>query len=354
VPGDAGPPIRTAVIGYGLAGRVFHAPLVAAADGLELVAVVTGDPVRQEQLRADHPGAAVIASADELLGRADSYDLVVVAAPNDAHVPLGLAAVERGKAVVVDKPLALSADQGAHLVSAAEAAGVSLTVFQNRRWDSDQLTLRRLIADRSLGDVLRYESRFERWRPQPRAGSWRESLPADRGGGLLLDLGSHIVDQALHLFGPAKRVYAEVDARRGVSDDDVFIALEHVSGVRSHLWAGALAGSPGPRLRVLGTGGAFVVDALDGQEQVLLSTGRLPAGGLPEPESAWGRLVRGEESSPVPSEPGRWDLFYPAVAAAVRGQAPVPVDPRDAVSALRVLEAARRSAGTGQVVELSQ
>ena len=317
------------------------------------MAVVTGDPVRQEQVRTDHPGAAVLPSVDELLQRADSFDLVVVAAPNDAHVALALAALQRGKAVVVDKPLALTADSGADLVRAAEAMGVPLTVFQNRRWDSDQLTLRRLMADGSLGEVLRYESRFERWRPQPRVGSWRESLPSDRGGGLLLDLGSHLVDQALHLFGPARQVYAEVDARRGVSDDDVFVALEHTSGVRSHLWAGALAGSPGPRLRVLGRRGAFVVQPLDGQEQTLQSTGRLPAGGLHEPQAAWGQLMRGGESSPVPSEPGRWDLFYPAVAAAVRGRAAVPVDPRDAVNALRVLEAARRSATTGEVVQLS-
>src|SRR5207342_1783605 len=195
-----------------------------------------------------------------------AFDLLVVATPNDAHAPLALAAIALGKAVVVDKPMALTSAEATRVVDAARAAGTVLTVFQNRRWDTDQLTLRRLVSQGALGTVLRYESRFERWRPQPRPGSWREALPAEQGGGLLLDLGSHLVDQALHLFGPAVRVYAEVDARRGESDDDAFVAVEHAGGVRSHLWAGALAGAPGPRLRVLGSAGAYVVDPLDRQE----------------------------------------------------------------------------------------
>jgi predicted dehydrogenase len=347
-----GSAVRAAVVGYGLAGRVFHAPLLSAAAGVELAAVVTRDTQRQAQVRHDHAGAAVVPSVDELFADPASFDLLVVAAPNDAHAPLALEAIRLGKAVVVDKPLALTAAEADRVADAARARGTVLTVFQNRRWDSDQLTLRRLMSQGSLGEVLRYESRFERWRPEPRPGSWRETLPAERGGGLLLDLGSHLVDQALHLFGPASRVYAEVDERRGAADDDVFVAIEHVAGVRSHLWAGALAGAPGPRLRVLGSAGAFVVDRLDGQEDVLRETGRLPAGGLPVGEDDWGRLARGDVWQPVPSEPGRWDVFYPAVAAAVRGDGPVPVEPDDAVRALTVIEAARQSASTRAVVEL--
>jgi len=254
--------------------------------------------------------------------------------------------------VVVDKPLALTSAEAAGLVDAASAARVPLTVFQNRRWDSDQLTLRRLVQDGVLGTVLRYESRFERWRPQPRADSWREALPAAAGGGLLLDLGSHLVDQALQLFGPALRVYAEIDSRRGVSDDDVFVAVEHVTGVRSHLWAGALAGAPGPRLRVLGSAGAFVVDPLDGQEDQLRASGHLPVGGLEVAPQSYGRLVRGDLVEPVASERGRWDLFYPAMAAAVAGLGPVPVDPADAVRTLELIEAARLSAAEHRVVAL--
>jgi scyllo-inositol 2-dehydrogenase (NADP+) len=344
--------VKVALVGYGLAGRVFHAPLVSGTQGLELSIVVTGNPGRQDQVRADHPEAEVLGSAEDLFARPDSFDLLVVAATNDVHAPLGMAAIDLGKAVVVDKPLAMTAADARELVVAANAAHVPLTVFHNRRWDSDQLTLRRLIADGSLGDVLRYESRFERWRPQPRPDSWRETLPAAQGGGLLLDLGSHLIDQALFLFGPAERVYAEVDARRGVSDDDVFVAIEHSGGVRSHLWAGALSAAPGPRLRVLGSAGAYVVDGLDGQEDALRAVGELPEGGLPVPRGSEGRLVRGDEAEPVHSEPGRWDLFYPAVAATVRGEGAVPVDPDDAVHALELIEAARQSATYHRVVRL--
>jgi predicted dehydrogenase len=345
-------PVRVALAGYGLAGRVFHAPLIAATPAMRLAFVVTGNADRAAQVVADHPGAGVVASTDDLFARASDFDLLVVATTNDVHVPLALAALAAGKAVVVDKPVATTSADARRVVEAAEEAGLLLTVFQNRRWDSDLLTLRRLRASGELGDVLRFESRFERWRPEIRDGAWRELLTGEQGGGLLLDLGSHLVDQALHLFGPARRVYAEVDARRGASDDDVFVAIEHVSGTRSHLWAGALAGSPGPRLRVLGTRAAYVVDGLDGQEDALRATGHPAVGGFAEPEERWGRLVRGSDVTPVPTEPGRWDTFYPLVAAALAGAGPVPVDPRDAVRALELIEAARRSAVDHQVVDL--
>jgi predicted dehydrogenase len=223
---------------------------------------------------------------------------------------------------------------------------VPLTVYQNRRWDSDLLTVRRLMADGTLGEVRRFESRFERWGPGrgPRAA----------GGGTLLDFGSHLVDQALLLHGPAVRVYAEM---RGASelDDDFFVALHHVDGVESHLWGSWRQAAPGPRFRVTGTTGTYVVDGVDGQEAVLKS-GRSPAGlgdrwGA-EPEQSWGRLYRGETGAPVPSERGRWDTFYPAVATAVRGGGPMPVDPADAVRSMTVLDAARASARTGEAVRL--
>ncbi len=349
---DLGTPLRVGIAGYGLAGRFFHAPLVAATPGARVAAVVTRDPVRAEQARADHPGVAVHASVPDAL--AGGLDLLVVATTNDTHVPLARAAVEAGVAVVVDKPLAPDAASAAALVAQAEDAGVILTVFHNRRWDCDQLTLRRLMGSGELGEVLRYESRFERWRPQLDTGKWREVRPAAAGGGLLLDLGTHLVDQAVTLFGPVAAVYAEIDQRRGGADDDVFVALTHASGVRAHLWAGALAGSPGPRLRVLGTAGAFVVPELDSQEEALRA-GRRPDDGADwgvEPAGRCGWLVRGEESVPVPSERGRWDTFYLGVVAALREGAPVPVPARDAVTVLELLEAARASAAGGTVVRV--
>ena len=350
---DPVPDLRTALIGYGLAGRVFHAPLVAATNGLTLAAVVTSNPERQAQVATDHPGARLLSSTAELWERAEDYDLVVVATSNAVHAALASEAIARGLPVVVDKPIAVTAAEGAALLERAKQAGVLLTAFQNRRWDSDHLTLVRLIAEGRLGTVIRYESRFERWRPAPNASAWRERESPQRGGGQLLDLGSHLVDQALVLFGPVTHVYGEVDARRGTAgDDDAFLALRHAGGTISHLRASALTAAPGPRLRVLGTEAAFVMTQLDSQED------RLRGGARPdevsdwgaEPESSWGSLVRGDEAEPVPSEHGAWPRFYELLAAALRDGGPPPVDPRDAIAGLRVLEAARLSAESRTVV----
>src|ERR1700694_4944546 len=168
-------PIRVALIGYGPAGRGFHASLVAAGGGMRLVAFVTGNRERQEQARKDRPGVRIMAELDELWDTAADHDLVVVAAPNRAHAPLGLTALEAGLAVVIDKPIATTAAAGRELVARAQQRGLLLTVFHNRRWDGDMLTLRRLLDDDALGRVLRFESRYERWRPTRRAGTWRES-----------------------------------------------------------------------------------------------------------------------------------------------------------------------------------
>lgn len=337
--------MRVAIIGYGLAGSVFHAPLVAATDGLEIATVVTSNPERQRAAAAA-TGARVVADP----GDAMDADLVVVATPNDTHATLARAAIERGARVVVDKPLALSAAEARGL---ADEAGDRLTVFQNRRWDSDQLTLKRLRADGALGDVVRHESRFERWRPGGKPGAWREQRTPEEGGGVLLDLGAHLIDEALELYGPAAHVYAEIDSRRGgAADDDAFVAIAHRSGTYSHLRASSFTAAPGPRLRVLGTRAAYVVEALDGQEDALSSGARPGPGWGEEPEEWWGRLVRGDEHESVRSEPGAWPEFYAGVARWMRGESPAPVDPADAVRVLELIEAARRSAAEAGVVEL--
>jgi scyllo-inositol 2-dehydrogenase (NADP+) len=345
--------MRVAVIGYGLAGAVFHAPLVAATEGLEVATIVTGNPERQERARRDHPGARVVGSSEEVWGEA--HDLVVVATPNHTHAPLAREAIDHGVAAVVDKPLALSADEGRELIRHAAERSVPLTVFQNRRWDSDQRTLRRLLDDGALGDLLRHESRFERWRPEPKPGAWRETRSPEEGGGVLLDLGSHLIDEALRLLGPATHVYAEIDSRRGgAADDDAFLALRHESGAYSHLRASAVTAAPGPRLRVLGSRAAFVVDEVDGQEDALrdgLRPGRDEPWGL-EPPARWGRLERGDEVEPVPSESGAWPEFYALVERWLREGGAPPVDPADAVRVLEVIEAARGSAAGRSVVEL--
>ncbi|WBB59133.1 Gfo/Idh/MocA family oxidoreductase [Streptomyces sp. WMMC500] len=365
--GIPGTPLRVGLLGYGLAGSVFHAPLVAATDGLVLDTVVTGDPGRQEQVRAAYPDATTVATADDLLARADRLDLVVVASPNRTHVPLAAAALGAGLPVVVDKPLAATAAEAEELAALAESRGLLLSAFHNRRWDSDFRTLAALLADGALGDVHRFESRFERWRPALRGG-WRDSAdPADVGG-LLYDLGSHLVDQALTLFGPVTSVYAESEARRAgsVVDDDNFVALVHARGVRTHLWMTAMAPQLGPRFRVLGNRAGYVKYGLDPQEAALRE-GRRPGDGTEgadgtwgaEPESAWGRLGAGESpltggGEPVPTLPGDYPAYYAGIAEALRTGAPPPVTAAEAAATLRVLEAARRSAAEGRVVRLAE
>jgi predicted dehydrogenase len=341
--------LRAGIVGYGLAGAVFHAPLIAATPGLRVAAIVTRNPERAAQAAREHPGARVVGSVDELLH--GGVDLVVVATPNREHVPVALAALEAGAAVVVDKPMAATAADARALAEAAERRGRPLTVFHNRRWDGDFLTVRRLRDEGRLGDVVRFESRFDRWRPEVAAGRWRELADPADAGGLLFDLGSHLVDQAVVLFGAPVSVYAEVAARRpgAVVDDDVFVALEHPGGERSHLWATMLASEPAPRFRVLGERGAYVKAGLDPQEDQL-KAGKRPgdAGWGEDPEP--GRLAAGDASEPVPTEPGAYERFYASVAGALRDGAPLPVEPGEAARVIEILEAARASAREHRVV----
>jgi predicted dehydrogenase len=355
--------MRVGIIGYGLAGRVFHGRLLARADGAEVVAVVTRDPGRRASAERDLPGVSCYDTVPEMVSAA-RLDLAVVASVPSAHPEHALACLSAGVATVVDKPLAVDAGTAAGIV--AGAGDTPLTVFQNRRWDADQLTLRRLREHDRLGRILRYESRFERWRPQVDPTRWRDATGPAEGGGALLDLGSHLVDQALSLFGPVLTVYGEVETRRGnrrpdvlgqpgegeagdgeVGDDDAFVALEHADGTRSQLWCSAIAAAPGPRLRVLGSGAGYVVDEIDGQEEALRA-GR-PASEA-KPQQGW--LIRGAERESVDPEPGGWHAFYPAVLAAVRDGGPMPVDPMDAVRALEIIDAARRSAKNREVVRV--
>jgi predicted dehydrogenase len=344
-------PLRVGLAGYGMAGQLIHGPLLRACPGLVVTGVVTRNDERAAGARKDHPDATVYPDVAALLGADPRPDVVVVATTNETHAAVVTAAVDAGCAVVVDKPLAVDSVTAAALVARAAERGVPLTVFQNRRLDSDQRTLARLLRDGELGRVFRHESRFERWRPALDPARWRERLPAESGGGQLLDLGSHLVDQSVQLFGPVQQVYAEIGALRGGADDAVFLALRHGTGVASHLSLGAVFAAPGPRRRVLGDRGAYLVDRLDAQEDQL-RVGLDPADGSFGVEPGHGLLVRGDTAEPVPSEPGGWSEFYPAVVAAVRGDGPVPVDPADAVAVLQVLEAARTASAEGRVVTL--
>ena len=335
--------VKFGLVGYGTGGRVFHAPLIASAENIEFVGVVTTSPDRRALVAEQLPGVGTYDSIADLA--ADGVQAVAVSTPAATHATLALEAIEAGLAVVVDKPFALDADTARKLVTTAEDAGVPLTVYQNRRWDSDLLTIRKLMERGSLGEVRRFESRVERWAP--------ERVPGAAGGGTLLDFGSHLVDQALQLHGPATRVYAEMRGPDGGLDDDFFLALHHANGVESHLWGSWRQAGPGPRFRVTGTLGTFISPELDYQE-TLLKAGKSPKllgdrWGV-EPEHRWGHLFRGATGAPVESCRGRWDTFYPTVASAILGEGPLPVDPWDSVRAMEILDAARRSATTGTAV----
>ncbi|MFH9421095.1 Gfo/Idh/MocA family oxidoreductase [Streptomyces sp. NPDC017529] len=360
---STGTPLRVGLIGYGLAGSVFHAPLIAATDGLALDTVSTSSQDRQAQARAEHPRVRTVATPDEVLARAAELDLIVVASPNKTHVPLAAAALEAGLPVVVDKPLAATAAEADRLAALADDRGLLLSVFQNRRWDNDFRTVRKLIAEDALGDVQRFESRFERWRPKPKGG-WRESGDPAEIGGLLYDLGSHVADQAIALFGPVTQVYAESDVRRpgAEADDDTFLALTHANGVRSHLWVSATTAQLGPRFRVLGSRAGYVKYGLDPQEAALRD-GRRPgddrAGWGVEPREAWGRIGAGESprtggGEPVPTLPGDYPAYYAAVAEALRTGGRPPVSAAEAAATLRVLEAAKTSAAEGRTVRIEE
>lgn len=352
--GSACEDVKVGLIGFGLAGAVFHAPLVSATQGLRLAAVVTSSPERAREAQSVYPGVRVLKTAEELWERRRDVDLVVIATPNRTHAPLARAALDAGLPLVIDKPLAATAAEGRRLVEEAARRGLLLTVFQNRRWDGDFLTLRRLLGSGALGRVLRFESRFERWRPEAKPG-WRQSGAEGDAGGLLYDLGSHLIDQALLLFGPARRVYAELDRPYpGMEvDNDTFVALTHDGGVRSHLWMSSAAAQPGARFRVLGSAAAYTKLGLDVQEEALRRGGRPGETGWgEEPEQLWGRVGAGDELRAVRTEPGCYQCFYQSLVPAIREGAPPPVDPADAVAVLEVIEAALRSHADGQTVTL--
>lgn len=344
--------LRVGILGYGSGGQRFHAPLIAATPGLDLAMIVSGNPERADHARASYPGTEIVPDADTLFDRVDDLDLVVVSTPNRTHAPLALRSIESGTPVVVDKPFAPTVADAQQVVDAAGTAGVGLTVFQNGRWDSGFLTVRKLIASGRLGSVFRFESRYDRWRPRPK-DNWREFGDPAEAGGLLYDLGAHIIDQALQLFGPVAQVYAELDRRRpGVRvDDDTFVALHHVNGVRSHLWTSVLAATRNPRWRVLGDRGTFTKYGLDTQEQQAINGMRPddPGWGV-EPDADRGTFGDGDRTELIPTETGDYPAFYAQVRDALRGQGRWPVDPAGSVEALRVIEAALRSATESAVV----
>jgi scyllo-inositol 2-dehydrogenase (NADP+) len=335
-----------ALVGFGPAGAGLHAPLIGRTDGLELAAVVTADPDRRDQVQRDWPDAAVLGSADQIWGRAEEYGLVVVAAPNRAHAAAAGEAMRAGLPVVVDKPLASSLGEAERLVALSRETGVPLAVFHNRRWDGDFLAVRELLEAGRLGRVTRLEARWERWRADV-AERWRESDDPADAGGLLWDLGSHLIDQALALFGLPEGVYAEMDRRRPGArvDDDTFVSLRYPAGPTVALFMSMVVRDPGPRFRVIGSEGQFESRGLDPQEL------RLRGDQAPEVDA---RLLtdEGEEQLEVPA--GDYGRFYARVRDALSSGGPMPVTGEEGLATVRVIEAARTAAREGRAVSLAE
>jgi predicted dehydrogenase len=332
--------------GFGSSGQGIHAPLLQRA-GMTIAAVSTADQQRGEQVRSEVPGALVVTDLDALLGVA-GLDLIVLATPSGMHARQARQCIDAGVAVVVDKPLATDSTQAYRVVDAARAAGVPLTVFQNRRFDAEHVAARVTVRNGRLGEVFRHEFRWERWRPTPK-DRWRENASAADGGGILLDLHSHMIDAAVDLFGPIDTVYAEVAARTTAAEDDAFLACRHTSGVLSHLGATSVSAAPGPRVRILGRSGAFLLNQFEDD-----GSGIYPD--LADADAAHcGWIYVGAQRTAVTRpEAGQVDFYRQVKRAlgAVDPQAAMPVDPYDAVHTLAVIDAARVSTAHATVVQV--
>ncbi|HWZ52953.1 MAG TPA: Gfo/Idh/MocA family oxidoreductase [Granulicella sp.] len=355
--------IKVAVLGFGLAGRVFHAPFVSAVPGLRLTAIVQrkGD----EAARA-YPHATILRSVEEALASdADlDVDLVVVGTPNETHYPLAKQALAAGKHVVVDKPFAATSEQARELIELAARKNLVLAPFQNRRWDGDFLTVRDLLEQKALGRLVTFESHFDRYRPLPRPNTWKESGSACNG--LLFDLAPHLLDQALALFGTPQGITASVRKDRDASDiEDSFDIVLHYPRLLAFCRSTMLACDPSPRFLLHGTKGSFKKYGLDPQEPALVAGAHVPRLSenpsskpdqwLLDKESHWGLLtVAPDPAEPgivvtrkIETRPGDYRGFYANVRDAIRGIAPLAVTPEDGYRTIKLLELARESSATG-------
>lgn len=334
-------PLRVGLAGFGLGGRAFHAPFIANSPRLRLTHVLQRQGDGSAEL---YPGTNVVREFAELLDDRAGVELIVIATPNATHGPFAIRALEAGKHVVVDKPFAVSVDEGRAVVEAAARAKRVVAPYQNRRWDGDFLTLASLLARGWLGTIEAFESRFDRWRPELRQSTWKE-LPSP-GSGLLLDLGPHLIDQTLVLFGRPDSVSARVATERPNSlvDDRFDVRLEYPRHT-AKLAAGLMVREAGPRFRISGTLGHYVKHGVDPQEAALRD-GKRPSGpdwGT-EPPSNWGALVTTIDGlrieGVVRTMPGNYGWFYDNVCDAIEGTAPLAVAPEDALTTLRIIELA--------------
>jgi scyllo-inositol 2-dehydrogenase (NADP+) len=344
-------PISVGLIGFGFAGRTFHAPVIRAVAGLRLAAILQR---KGNDAANAYPEVQIARTLEELLA-SDSIQLVVVATPNTSHFDLARQCLLARRHVVVDKPFATTYAEAAELVSLADKCGRLLSVYQNRRFDGDFKTVRNLISSEALGRIVLYESHYDRYRLQLRPGAWREQGGA--GSGVFFDLGPHLIDQALALFGGPEAVSADVRIERdGAVVDDAFDVILRYRGLRVLLRATMLASKAAPHFLIHGTKGSYVKYGLDPQENAL-KRGELPGGpgwGI-EPPEAWGTLsqVEGEKVTErvLPTEAGDYRGYYENIRDAILGKAELAVTPQAALSVMRVLELAQQSSRERRVIQ---
>ncbi len=358
--------IGVGLVGFGLGGRVFHAPFVNAVRGLRLAAI---HQRKGDEASKAYPEAQIVHSLDEMLANT-AIDLIVVTTPNATHFELARQALEAGKHVVIDKPFTATSEEALELSRLAESKGLLAVPFHNRRWDGDFLTIKRLIADEVLGRLVSFELHFDRFRPAPPEGRWQEA--GDPANGMLFDLGPHLLDQALALFGLPDSITASVRSDRDeTAIEDAFdITLSYPRAndkkLLAHCRASYLACENAPRFLLHGTRGSFRKWGLDPQEPALVGGAEVPAEGSPEVwlqerESAWGKLIVAPDptipeklvESQVRTEVGDYRDFYANVRDAIRDGAPLAVAAEDGFRVIRLLELARRSSSEGRTVEVA-
>ncbi len=333
--------IKVGIVGFGLAGKVFHAPFIRMVEGFELTAIMR----RSGEADPKYPAVQFVRTLNELLAISD-LQLVVVATPNDTHVPIATQALEAGKHVVIDKPFTPTFAEAEQLVELAKKQKCIVTVFQNRRWDGDFLTVRKILSEGSLGRVVIYESHFDRFRPNLR-GSWHEKpIP---GMGLMFDLAPHLIDQALVLFGAPEYISADLRKERdGTQVEDAFDITFHYPLMRAFLRASPVTAAPGPRYWICGTRGTYTKYGLDPQEDAMKTGGdpTAPDWGR-EPQDLWGELTTAEGTTNVPTIPGNYRPYYENVRNAILGRAEIAVTPEQALNVMRVMELSAESSRKG-------
>ncbi len=330
--------LKVGIAGYGLAGRSFHAPILAGTN-FEVTAVLTTNDVRKRHAKEDFPTVKIVSTIEELC--AQDLDLIVIASGNQVHLSQALTAINAGIPTVVDKPMGINVAQTREILDAADSAGVAVTTYFNRKWDSDILTLKRVIRDGQIGRVIRMDSRFERFRAQLNPQSWRENNSPEDGGGLLLDLMPHLISTAIECFGPANLKSSSIRSVRGGADDDCVLVLAHETGVESILSASAVVGAPGPRLRVIGSEGAFVVNELDPQE-ALLRAGKAPKDGKWEEDTSSQAFIhRGDSVEEFKTDPGNYASFYSLVHEAIVNKTAMPISPEEILAVAQIIDKAR-------------